>query len=146
MEPIIPSPSLLRRMAAIFYDSLLLVALWLAATALLLAVTGGQLAATDRSIWLLLALRVLLILVTIGFFTYFWVHGGQTLGMRAWRIQLVSQSGRPVTLPQALVRCAAALVSVTALGLGFLWILWDPQHRAWHDYWSGTRLVLLPRH
>ncbi len=35
------------------------------------------------------------------FFAYFWVHGGQTLGMRAWRFRLLRDDGEPLTTADA---------------------------------------------
>ena len=44
-----------------------------------------------------------------------------------------------------MIRCLGALLSAACLGLGYLWKLVDRNHRYWHDYLSGTRLVLLPK-
>jgi len=138
-----PPASLFRRLAAILYDSLLLFGLMALASALMLLVTGGRLADPDRPMVLVWMLRGLFVLIPIGFFSWFWTHGGQTLGMRAWRLKLVSRSGQTVTLRQALIRLAAAVLSFLPAGLGLLWVLVDRQHRAWHDRLSGTALVVL---
>lgn len=135
----------MRRLAAMFYDGLLLVALWFMVTALLLAVSGGYMANPDRPLWLLSTLRVSLLLVTFMFFAGFWTHGGQTLGMRAWRLKLISASGDPVTWKQALWRFAAAIPSIGAFGLGLIWMLLDKERCAVHDRLSGTRLILLAK-
>jgi uncharacterized RDD family membrane protein YckC len=134
-----------RRLAALFYDGLLLAALWVATGALLLAVSGGRLADPDRPLWLLYTYRAGLLLVTYLFFAGFWTHGGQTLGMRAWRLRLVNTSGGPVSRKQALWRFAAAIPSIGVLGLGLLWMLIDRERCAVHDRLSGTRLVLLAK-
>jgi uncharacterized RDD family membrane protein YckC len=132
---------LARRLAAIFYDSLLLVALFFFAGYPYLALTGGMpLSGAAR-----LGLQLYLAGIAMAFFGWFWVHGGQTLGMRAWRLRLVSTSGGSITWKQALIRFAVALLSWACLGLGFLWVLIDSEKRAWHDRLSGTRLVLLPK-
>ncbi len=144
-NPIPLAPGLARRLTAMLYDGLLLAALWFAAAALLLAVSGGHLSDPDRPGWLLYALRISLVLVTFLFFAGFWTHGGQTLGMRAWRLKLVSTSGGPVNWKQALWRFAAAIPSVGAFGLGLFWLLFDRERRALHDRLSGTRLVLLAK-
>jgi len=143
--PIPAAPGLMRRLAAMFYDGLLLVALWFLVTALLLAVSGGYMADPDRPLWLLSTLRVSLLLVTFMFFAGFWTHGGQTLGMRAWRLKLISASGDPVTWKQALWRFAAAIPSIGAFGLGLIWMLLDKERCAVHDRLSGTRLILLAK-
>jgi uncharacterized RDD family membrane protein YckC len=84
-----------------------------------------------------------MLFVAVGFHAWFWTHGGQTLGMRAWRLRLIADDGGKVALKQALVRYAVAILSWLALGVGFLWILVDREKRAWHDIASGTRLILV---
>ena len=76
------------------------------------------------------------------FFGWFWTHGGQTLGMRAWRLRLLDAEGGPVTWRQSLLRVAGAYLSALALGVGYLWVLFDRAGLAWHDRLSGTRLVM----
>jgi uncharacterized RDD family membrane protein YckC len=137
---------LLRRLAAILYDSLLLAALLVVASALITVPVGlifGQPAAEGLGKNPLFMLWIGL--VPLLFFTWFWQRGGQTIGMRAWRLKLVSRDGDSVTLGTAMLRYFAALLSWIPLGLGFLWILVDPERLAWHDRLSGTRLLLLPK-
>ena len=135
------APGLFRRLGAILYDGLLLLALWLVATALLLAVSGGQLANPDRPLWLLYALRGSLLLVTFMFFAWFWTHGGQTLPMKTWRIRLISANGAYPTLRQSVIRYIVALLGICAAGIGLFWALWDSEHQFLHDRIAGTRLV-----
>ena len=85
------------------------------------------------------------LLVILVFFCGFWLRGGQTLGMRAWRLMVVRDDGSPLTLRDALVRFASAVLSWAALGIGFLWSLFDRENLAWHDRLSGTRLVILEK-
>ncbi len=89
--------------------------------------------------------QLIVLVVTTGFFSWFWVRGGQTLGMQAWRVKLVSLDDRPVTARMAIVRCLAASLSAACLGAGYLWCLVDTNRRYWHDYLSGTELILLPK-
>lgn len=140
------APGLARRVLAMIYDGLLLVALWFAVSALVLAGSGGMLAEPGRPLWLAYIHRAGLVLVPILFFGGFWTHGGQTLGMRAWRLRLVSSMDQgPVSWKQSLLRLASACLSVGALGLGFFWLWIDPKRRTWHDRLSGTELILLPK-
>jgi uncharacterized RDD family membrane protein YckC len=136
---------LFRQLAAIVYDSLLVIALWFAVGALMLLLSGGRLSAPDRPDWLLMLFQGTLLFTTWLFFAWFWTHGGQTLGMRAWRLKLVGRHGEPVSWTQTIVRFVAALVSAAVLGLGYLWAVIDPEHCRWHDRLSGTRLVLVPK-
>jgi uncharacterized RDD family membrane protein YckC len=128
--------SLLRRLAALSYDLLLLVALLLCFSLLVVAVRLGKPVAPG-SIWLFVCEAVLVAV----FFCAFWVHGGQTLGMRAWRIRVVRDDGGRLTWPSAAARFAGALVALLPAGLGLWWSLFDDSGRAWHDRWTRTRVV-----
>jgi uncharacterized RDD family membrane protein YckC len=130
--------SLLRRLAAFAYDLLLLAALVLCFTLLVVVVAAGLgRSVPPGSVWFQLCVTVLV----AGFFCGFWVHGGQTLGMRAWRIRVVRDDGAKLTGAQAVARFAAAIVAALPAGLGFWWGLLDDAGRAWHDRWTRTRVV-----
>jgi uncharacterized RDD family membrane protein YckC len=90
--------------------------------------------------------RLVALFTTMLFFSWFWLKNGQTLGMQAWRIKLVGFDGAQPTLKQIAIRCLGATLSAACLGLGYLWCLFDSNGRYWHDYLSGTELVLLPKH
>ena len=137
----LPHCGLLRRLAAIFYDTLLLAAVLLIVMGLHHQLSGGGEASTAPD----LIRSILMVLVSFGFFTWFWMHGGQTLGMRAWRIRLQNRSGGPITPWQALLRYLVAIVSWLAFGLGFLWSLVDKEKLTWHDRFSMSELVVLPK-
>ena len=61
--------------------------------------------------------------------------------MRAWRIELIAADGGPVGWDRALLRFAAAWLSLAPAGLGLWWSAIDPERRCWHDRLAGTRLV-----
>ena len=79
------------------------------------------------------------------FFTLFWRKGGQTLGMQAWRIKLVDETGATPGTGRCLLRCGAALLSLLPAGLGYWWCLIDKRGLYWHDHLSGSHLLLLPK-
>jgi|SRR5690606_4004926 len=81
----------------------------------------------------------------IGFFVYFWRRGGQTLGMRAWRLKIQSANGERPSYTQCLLRCALAALSMAALGLGYLWCLFDPRGQTFHDRFSQTETLVQPK-
>ena len=137
----LPNCGLLRRLAAILYDGLLLLALLFIVSAIHLTVSGGAEASGRPD----LLRSILFLLVSFGFFAWFWTHGGQTLGMRAWRIRLQNRGGGPITLWQALLRFLVAIFSWLPLGLGFLWSLFDKEGLAWHDRYSMSELVVIPK-
>jgi uncharacterized RDD family membrane protein YckC len=139
------TPALPRRLAAIFYDSVLVFALLVLAFALLVVPLGVVFGVDAGDIARHPLGRLYLASVIAGFFCGFWLRGGETLGMRSWRVRLVRDNGRPLTLGVCLLRLAAAALSWAALGLGFLWSLVDPERLTWHDRLSGTRLVLVKK-
>jgi uncharacterized RDD family membrane protein YckC len=80
----------------------------------------------------------------MAFFCGFWVHGGQTVGMRAWRIRVVRDDGSPLGWPRAAARFCAGVVAALPLGLGLWWSAFDEHKRGWHDRWTRTRVVRAP--
>jgi uncharacterized RDD family membrane protein YckC len=142
-----PTPAgLMRRLAAMLYDTLLLVAIAMVATGLLLPLTGGEAITAESPPALKAAYRALLLGIVFAFYGLFWTRRGQTLGMQSWRLRVEREDGGLLGWNDVLRRLAAALLSLLPLGLGFLWVLFDPGKRAWHDRLSGTRVVLVPKH
>lgn len=138
---IVPVPApLWRRLAAALYDGLLLLALWMVLALLEALVRQGLALPYDAR-----ALRALLFLSGLAFFGWFWTHGGQTLGMRAWRLQVRCHDGESLGWLTAALRYAAAWLAWLPLGLGVAWCVVDAQRRAWHDRLSGTEVVVLPK-
>ena len=76
------------------------------------------------------------------YFTWCWTHGGQTIGMRAWRLVLQSTDGAPIGWGRASGRFLAAILSMAPLGLGYWWIIIDRDRSGWHDHLSRTRIAL----
>jgi uncharacterized RDD family membrane protein YckC len=143
-----PSPSLLRRLAALLYDILLVVPLVMLSVALFMGARTLLLGppAENTVVQLDANLVRLVAFATVAtFFCGFWLKSGQTLGMQAWRIKLVSTDGGQPSAGQAILRCFGALVSAAAFGLGYLWCLVDRNDRYWHDYLSRTRLIMVPK-
>jgi uncharacterized RDD family membrane protein YckC len=132
---------LLRRLAAILYDALLMLALLFLATLPFIAMRGGEPVASDDN----LAYQLTIVLVVYLFFVGFWTGAGRTLGMQSWGLRLELPDGGRPGLAAATLRFFAACLSGAALGLGFLWSLWDDERLAWHDRLSGTRLVYYPK-
>jgi uncharacterized RDD family membrane protein YckC len=73
---------------------------------------------------------------------YFASMAGQTIGMRLMRIRLISSRGRPPGPVRGLLRVLALAVSVLPGGLGWLWALFDREHRALHDHVAGTYVII----
>jgi uncharacterized RDD family membrane protein YckC len=73
---------------------------------------------------------------------YFGGISGQTLGMRLMGIRLISQRGGAPGPGRGLVRLLALAVSLVPGGLGWLWALFDREHRALHDHLAGTYIIV----
>jgi uncharacterized RDD family membrane protein YckC len=134
-----------RRLAAMFYDSLLLLAILMVATAAFLPLTGGEAITPTGTPALEYLYRVVLLALVVLFFGTFWTRRGQTLGMATWRLRVEREDGSLLTWGDTVVRLGASLLSWLPLGLGYLWILFDRDHRAWHDLLSRTRVVVVPK-
>jgi uncharacterized RDD family membrane protein YckC len=75
----------------------------------------------------------------------FWTWKGTTLGGIICQLRLVRIDGTVVRFADSLVRGLTGIFSLAVVGLGFLWILRDPDRQAWHDRVAGTYVVKVPR-
>ena len=137
MEKDYESAGLFRRLAAILYDSLLIIAIWLITTLLLVSLINDGNALRGPLFQFGLYFEACL------FYSYFWRLRGQTLGMQVWRIKLINPDRQTLSWQECFARLFFALVSISMLGLGFIWMLFDPAKLTWHDRASGTRVILL---
>lgn len=129
-----------RRLVAAAYDGLLLVALWMLASLGVVALRGGGAVPAGQ-----LGYQVLLLLLAALFFIPCWLQGGQTLGMRAWRLRVERRGGGPLDARLCALRFVCGLLSVATLGLGLLWLWLDREGLALHDRLAGTQVTLLPK-
>lgn len=132
---------LMRRLGAIVYDSLLVLALLFIVTIPFIAIRGGQPVEAGDS----LLYRLCLAAIIFVFFTGFWSHSGRTLGMQSWGLRVETPNGEIPTFTVASFRFFAAILSWLPAGLGFIWQLWDKDQLTWHDRLSGTRLRYYPK-
>ena len=135
----LPNAGLLRRVAALIYDGLLIVALWMVVGFIALGVNGGDIVEglLPRGL-----LYLACIATAFAFYWKFWRDGGQTAGMRAWRLQLKTLNQHPPTHSQCLRRFGVAFFT---LGLGTLWMLVDRDGLTLQDRASLTKVVLTPK-
>jgi uncharacterized RDD family membrane protein YckC len=137
--------SLWLRIAAGIYDLFPLLALWMATSGLALLAVHGDVDLAHPTLGWRLVLRAALFAVTAAYFVVSWARGGQTIGMRAWRLRVVDGDGNALTWPRALLRFVVACVSLLALGGGFVWCLFDRRKRGWHDLAARSLLVRLQK-
>jgi len=129
-----PGASLIKRLLAMFYDLLLLTAVLLVVASIPVALNGGK-------AYFHPLISLVYLLVAYLFFAWFWMHGGQTLGMRAWKLKVLSDNGANLDWKQSAIRFAAAGLSLIPVGMGYLWILFDADNLSWHDKLSKSRIV-----
>lgn len=137
-----PAAGLLRRLMAIFYDIFLLTAILFLAMAIFNAIFNQGEAIEPNSPFAIISSFYLGSIILL-YFGWFWTHGGQTLGMKTWKIKLISNNNnsQSVNWKQALIREATAVISWGMLGVGFIWSVFDRKKRCWHDISSNTTLI-----
>ena len=128
-----PPASLIKQFAAMLYDSLLIFAVLFFGTAIAMIFNQGE--AIESSP--LFNLYLLFALFT--FYAFFWNKSGQTLGMRVWKIRIVSKLGGNPGWGASYLRLVFALVSLLCFGLGYFWRLFKPY--TWHDKLSQTSII-----
>jgi uncharacterized RDD family membrane protein YckC len=133
-----------RRFAALIYDGFLLVAVLMPYIWVVVLIHGGAVTeASGRLTWWAFRAGALAIMAT--YYVLNWTRSGQTLGMRAWRLRTLTDSGKPLQVGRAVARFCWGLAAWLPFGVGVLWLYADPEHLALHDRLSRTRVVLLAR-
>lgn len=154
----LPCP-LWRRLSALVYDLLAVVAIVMVVGLLCQLATHGRLIATGPHTTIAWWYQPLQGTVVAAYFVISWLRGGQTLGMRPWHIRLTAAGGGAPALRQALLRVIVAALPLLLLELapwiglrGALWAvaigwalwfapaLFDGRRRALHDLVAGTEL------
>lgn len=165
--PVAGAPAgLLRRLAALFYDLLLAIALAFVATFAMLPLSRGEAILSSTQGFLGHAYHALLALLAFAYFGWSWTRSGQTLGMRAWRIRLEPAAGGRLTWTESLIRfllgtglawlaaigawylsrpgfplgAAGAAALVAPLVLNYAWIPFDAERRSLQDLAGRARV------
>lgn len=128
-----PPASLIKQFAAMLYDGLLIFAVLFFATAIALFFNQGE--AIESSP----LFNLYLLFMLFSFYAWFWHKSGQTLGMRVWKIRIVSKFGGNPGWGTSYLRLVFALLSILCLGLGYFWRFFKPY--TWHDKLSQTRVI-----
>ncbi|MFO7304955.1 MAG: RDD family protein [Gammaproteobacteria bacterium] len=163
---------LLRRLGAIVYDTLLVIAVLMVITFLFVPFLQGRVLVPQEVGALAYLYWLVQIAAVVTFFGYFWTRRGQTAGMLAWRLRLEQTDGANVSWPVALKRMGILIallipffagdwliwrewsapqrrlmngLALLPLAASYLWVWIDRDRRALHDRWSQTRVVLLPK-
>jgi uncharacterized RDD family membrane protein YckC len=157
-----------RRLGALVYDTLIVIALQIVATVPFIPFVQGRVLVASEVGVLAYFYHVWQVVVIVLFFGFFWTRSGRTLGMQAWRLRVETEHGSLPSWRDAIMRMLAATlpwlpafvvlaaaerfearrlllqIGVALLGLGLLnyLIAWfDPQRLSWHDRFLRTRIV-----
>lgn len=129
-------PSLFRMLAVMFYDTLILLSILMLASFIAVVVNDNE--AIEQGNLFFIAY---LFTVSCLFYSWFWTHGGQTIGMRAWKVYLRSDQQAHISWRQASLRFFIACISWLPLGLGFWWQYLAVDKQSWPDKISNTHLI-----
>jgi uncharacterized RDD family membrane protein YckC len=123
-----------KHLAALLYDIFPILAIWLVTSLFLLVVRGGS-EIEPGTPWL----TALLVAEVWLYFTYSWKMGGQTLGMRAWKIQI--SDFQELSWAQVSLRFITGVISTLLLGLGLWTRMWSAQQQSWMDLVCGKPVI-----
>ena len=130
--------SLAKRFAALIYDLLVLIGLLFCVSALWIVFNNGE--AVSGPFY-----NTSLFLTIFLFNAYFWTRSGQTIGMMAWRLRVQTVDGYTLNWTQSLIRFFSSLFSIACFGAGYWTMLLNDERLTWHDRFSDTRVVVLPK-
>ncbi len=154
------TPTIKRRLTVMIYEGVLLFGV-VAIAGLLFAPIFQQ----RHALYLRHALQYWLFLVIGAYFIWFWIHSGQTLPMKTWRMRLVMLDGSQLSFKHALARYFLAWLWFVP-GLALAWVLdakaWTaiaivmanilawaltarlhPSRQFLHDRIAGTKIIQL---
>lgn len=127
--------SIWRRFGAILYDSFLVFAILIIMSLPLYSFDLQE----NKS--LKVAIQIYYYLIMQYFFVWFWVNNQGTLGMKTWKIKIVSDSQEPLSYKKAVIRFNVATLSFLFFGLGFLISIFRKDRKCLHDFISRTNLI-----
>ncbi|MEM7053877.1 MAG: RDD family protein [Pseudomonadota bacterium] len=132
--------SFTRRLSALIYDGLIIIAIWMIGSIFVVVAGDGAIAA--GRLWF----QLYLLALSWAYFASSWLIGGQTVGMRAWKIRLIStrpaRLGPKIGWLDSLIRFGVGLISLAVFGLGFIWSIFRVDRAGWHDLASRSRLIV----
>ncbi len=140
-----PTASLARRLAALVYDALVITALYIMFGFIVVAVFKLFTHHFPEDHLPNALYYSLLFCICFFYYSFSWRKGGQTIGMKAWRIRLINTQPQPFALSQFMLRTACGLFSLLLFGIGYWWALIDKKSRTWQDMASLTRVVFIPK-
>jgi uncharacterized RDD family membrane protein YckC len=144
-----PRANVLKRLGAYLYDLFALVAVLMFSViiAILVVIISNNMGLINLSAYKDIAdylgkssiFIAYLGFVTVGFYAYFWTKGGQTIGMKAWRLRVQNSDGSNISFTQALIRMATS-----AFGLGNILAMFNSRN-AFQDLWAECEVIVLTK-
>ncbi len=132
----LPDPPPLKILGAALYDGLILLAvLFFAAIPYTLIMGAGF----ESDPFNRVAFQLYLLAISYAYFAWFWRQGYPTLGEKAWKLCLRTETGSPLTWLHINKRFLATLLSIALLGAGWLWVFFHGQ--TLHDQLAGTKIT-----
>ena len=130
--------SFLRRILALFYDTLLLTGIILGYLLLVTIMFGDTFESISERIFLQFSYLILGVI----FFTYFWkVNKGQTLGMQVWKIRIIGEENKQLSTKNLIYRSLLGLVFNLAFGSNYLFIFFNKDKKSINDLLSKTKTI-----
>jgi len=133
---IILKAGILRRVLAIIYDLIIFLSLIMVFTLIVVILRSGR-EVPYSATWFTLVI----IILHFCFFMWFWINGGQTLGMRAWKIKVVNKEGKPIDFSSALRRYLSSFSIFLPPGFCFIWSFIDKENIFLNDRLSQTIII-----
>lgn len=131
-----------KHFAAFVYDIFPLLGVFIATSLIVMLLRGGEIV-EPGNIWF----SLLLLFELVFYYVYSWKKGGQTLGMRAWKIKIIPQNENQKNLSwkQSLLRFIVGCVSTLCLGLGILWKILSDSKTSWMDMISHSEVKTMKK-
>lgn len=123
--------------AALFYDLILLCAIWFIAAIPFIIWQGSNFQASPVAS---LAFQIYLVALTYLYLSYFWINSGQTPGLRTWKLKLVREDGYLLTRYNANLRF---LLVVPLSLIGWLGLFLTPKQQSLQDIFAKTKITPL---
>ncbi|MDF1762343.1 MAG: RDD family protein [Oleibacter sp.] len=140
-----PTASLMRRLLALAYDSLIIIAIYILIGGILVTLISKALGYAELPRLSPAMAASLMYSFIFLYYMHSWRRGGQTIGMKAWGLYAITEDGSQFRLSHAILRSVAGGFSIVLFGLGFWWMLFDKKQRTWHDMASLTKVVYKPK-
>jgi uncharacterized RDD family membrane protein YckC len=152
-NPTTPVAGIIRRIAALIYDSFLLFAIWIAVGAFIILPIRFSIYGLpeDNDDWsgfpfiIQIVLSCFILMTLAGYYFVCWRKQGQSLGMKAWRLKLQQPNGELADAKQCILRSLIAPFSIGFFGLGYAWCFVSSSRGCVHDQITGTEVILLPK-